>query len=247
MADPHLGDAVLPALADVPALDLWAMAVFYAAWAGYIAIADRVALKRESMASVLFLFRVRWMERMLERDNRMPDVQIISAYLRTGSLFVSTTLLLLAGSMAVLGQVENLRNIVADFSLGEPPSLLAMELRIFVLASVLVYAFFKFAWCLRQFNYALVIVGAAPSPGQGNAQEVAKFPAYGAEILGRASNNFNRGLRSYYFALAVLPWFFHSGLLFVTTVLVLGVLYRRDFQSVTQRMLERMTADVFKS
>ncbi|HBC06203.1 MAG TPA: hypothetical protein DC046_01315, partial [Rhodospirillaceae bacterium] len=63
-----------------------------------------------------------------------------------------------------------------------------------------------------------------------------------ATILSRAQDNFNRGLRSYYFALALLPWFIHPLMLFGTTVWVLLVLYRRDFRSVTLKTLDELGA-----
>ena len=38
------------------------------------------------------------------------------------------------------------------------------EFKIFMLISIFVYAFFKFTWAIRQFNYFSAIIGSAPDP-----------------------------------------------------------------------------------
>ncbi|MEQ8229625.1 MAG: DUF599 domain-containing protein [Rhodospirillales bacterium] len=227
---------------SIPLLDGLALAWFLMGAVGYTAVADQIAWGKRPMAVVLHDYRLRWMERMLERENRMADVQIVNAYIRSGGLFISTTLLVLAGVVALLGQIENLRVIIHDISMAQPASRRLMEFRIFILMLVFVYAFFKFAWCLRQFNYTLVMIGAAPQSTQCDETIMQGFPARAAVILSRAQDNFNRGLRSYYFALALLPWFIHPVLLFITTIWVILVLYRRDFRSVTLKTLAEIGA-----
>ncbi len=221
----------------VPLLDAIALAWFVLGFFGYAAVADKIAWGKRPMAVVLDDYRLRWMERMLARDNRMADVQIITAYIRTGALFISATLLILAGIVALLGQIENLRVLIHDLSMAHPASRRLMEIRVFVLLAVFVYAFFKFAWCLRQFNYALVMIGAAPMPQDCGEAVLKQYPVRAAQIIGRGFNNFNRGLRSYYFALALLPWFINPMFLFVTTIWVILVVSRRDFRSVTLKTL----------
>ena len=55
--------------------------------------------------------------------------------------------------------------------------------------------------------------------------------------MDRGINAFNRGLRSYYFALALLTWFIGPFYLAVAVVWVIAVLYRRDFRSITLQTL----------
>lgn len=224
----------------LPLWDAVALAWFFAGFAGYTLIADQFAWGTRPMTEVLEDYRLHWMERMLERENRMADVQIVNAYIRTGALFLSMTLLIMAGIGAMLGQVENLRLIVHDLSMAQAASRRVMELRVFVLSGVFVYAFFKFAWCLRQFNYALVMIGAAPQPENCDETILTAFPQGAARVLSRGAANFNRGLRSFYFALALLPWFIHPGLLVLTTVWVVLVVYRRDYRSVTLQTLSQL-------
>jgi uncharacterized membrane protein len=48
-----------------------------------------------------------------------------------------------------------------------------------------------------------------------------------------AGDEFNRGIRAYYFGFAVLGWFVHPGLFAALTIAILAVLWRRDFHSHT--------------
>jgi uncharacterized membrane protein len=47
----------------------------------------------------------------------------------------------------------------------------------------------------------------------------------------------NRGLRAYYFGLALLAWFIGPIYLAISAVWVVAVLYRRDFRSVILKTL----------
>ena len=98
---------------------------------------------------------------------------------------------------------------------------------------IFVYAFFKYAWCLRQFNYSLILIGAAPQPQDCDEKVISDYPVRAARVLTRATSTFNRGLRAYYFGLALLTWFVQPWMLAVSAVGVILVLYRRDYHSQT--------------
>ena len=221
----------------IPLLDWLALTWFLSFWAGYKLIADRYFYGRRPIAIVMHDYRLRWMERMLARENRMSDVQILGAYVRSAALFISVTLLIIAGMVGVLGQIENLQGLVSDFAISAPPSRQLMEFRVLVMLAIFVYAFFKFAWSLRQFSYSLVVIGAAPMPGDVTGDFKDDFAPRAAEVISRAQANFNRALRGYYFAVALLPWFVDPLLLIVSTLGVVAVLYRIDFRSVTLKRL----------
>ena len=74
------------------------------------------------------------------------------------------------------------------------------------------------------------MVGAAPDTDV-SSQEREEFVQRGARMASTASNTFNDGLRAYYFGLSVLPWFLNSWLFIVSTVVVIGILYHREFKS----------------
>ena len=52
-----------------------------------------------------------------------------------------------------------------------------------------------------------------------------------------AGDEFNRGIRAYYFGFAALGWFVHPALFAALTTLILLILWRRDFRSRTLRAL----------
>ncbi len=226
----------------VPPADAMAVLFYLIGWLGYSLYVEKIAFNRRHIAVIMNDYRLRWMERMLERDNRMADVNIVVSFIRTAMLFVSTSILVLAGCIAVLGQMESLYLVVAKLSFARPALPELMELQVFGLACIFVYAFFKFLWCIRQFNNVLILIGAAPHPGQCDDTLKSQYPVQVARVIGRAMGNFNRGSRAYYFGLGLLPWFVHPWLLAASTVLVILVLYRRDFRSVTLQALEDLRA-----
>lgn len=108
------------------------------------------------------------------------------------------------------------------------------ELKLIALLLVFIYAFFKFTWSMRHFNYLSIMIGAAPS-SRAPPEWSGSYAERAARVSSNATNTFNRGLRAYYFGLAFLSWFLHPLIFIVATALVVGVLYRREFMS---RMLQ---------
>lgn len=217
----------------IPTMDLIAFSWMLAIWCAYTLVADRLSWDKREVARVMHNHRIQWMQRMLFREIRMPDVNIVIAHIRSGTLFASTTILIMAGIVAMLGNSDRLMAVISELSFAKESSRELLELKIFVLLGIFVYAFFKFAWCLRQFNYSLILIGAAPWKEDCTDQIKAEYPVRTARVLTRASGTFNRGLRAYYFGLATLTWFIQPWAFVVASVWVILVLYRRDYQSQT--------------
>jgi len=221
----------------LPLEDIAALIWMLACWGGYAFVTDRFALNKREVARVMYHHRVTWMEKMLERENRMPDVNIITAHIRSGTLFASTSILILAGTVAVLGNIDRLRIVISQLSFAAEPLPEMLELKVFVLIGIFVYAFFKYAWCLRQYNNSLILIGAAPQTKDCDEAIIADYSVRAASVLTRAANTFNRGLRAYYFGLASLTWFIQPWLLALSAIWVILVLYRRDYRSQTLQAL----------
>ena len=102
-----------------------------------------------------------------------------------------------------------------------------------VLLALFVYAFFKFTWSMRLYNFVAVMIGSAPMPEDSKVSPAAReaLVLHSSKICNQAGDAFNLGLRSYYYALAVIAWFIHPTALLVTSTLVVLVLYRREFRS----------------
>ena len=92
-------------LAHTPLADLLAPAWFLLCWVGYTYYADGERGQR-NLTRVMHIYRALWARQMLERDNRMVDTQIIANLMRSASFFASTTVLIIAGLIAVLGARE---------------------------------------------------------------------------------------------------------------------------------------------
>jgi uncharacterized membrane protein len=112
------------------------------------------------------------------------------------------------------------------------------ELKILTLVLIFIYTFFKFAWSLRQFNYSVILLGAAPPPSEADGEQAKTFAEGAANVIALAVSNFNRGMRSYYFGLAALAWFLHPALFAVASLWVVAVVYRREFRSQTLKFLD---------
>ena len=226
----------------LPVYDILAFTVFIVGWVSYSIYADQTAKSQRPVAVVMDDYRLRWMERMLERENRMPDVNIAVSFVRVSMMFASTFILFLAGSLAMLGQVDNVREIIAGLAHAHPASRILMEIQLFILMAIFVYAFFKFIWAIRLFDNMLILLGAAPQNIDCDETIKREYPKYMAQVANRANFNLNRGQRAYIFGLGLLPWFLHPLLLVASTIVVIAVLYRRDFRSVSLRALEDLRA-----
>ncbi|HCW95993.1 MAG TPA: DUF599 domain-containing protein, partial [Pseudomonas sp.] len=93
--------------------------------------------------------------------------------------------------------------------------------------------FFTFSWCMRQYNFGAVLVASAPMAGERNVNDLERkaFAERAARVLSMAANQFNFGLRAYYFGMATLAWFINPWFFMAVTTGVVLVLYRREFHS----------------
>ena len=216
---------------EIPVSDIIGLIWFVAIWAGYTWYADRHARRAHSLRAVMHAYRSAWMQQMLLRDNRVMDVNILRNLLQGVAFFASATLLVLAGLLTILGSTDRAIEIVRALPFAARTSLLQWELKLLVLIVIFVYAFFKFTWALRQFNYCSTLIGAAPQ-GPDDA-----FANLAAEVSTNASKDFNQGLRAYYFSLAALGWFVGPWVFMAATTLVATVLYVREYRSNALRTL----------
>jgi len=214
-------------------VDFLAAATFLVCWVGYTYFADHLSRRDSNLMGAMYEVRKRWMMRMLKRENRIVDTNIMSTHMRSVGLFASTSIFIMGGLVAILGAVDEAIAVVSNFPLlAVQASPKMWEIKVIALLVIFAYAFFKFAWSLRQFNYALAAIGAAPLAGDPEAGNE-KIAERLARISSSAANSFNRGIRSYYFGLAVLTWVAHPLFFILSSVWVVLVLYRREFRSQT--------------
>jgi uncharacterized membrane protein len=187
---------------------------------------------------MLHMYRTEWMLRMMTREVRIADTTAIANLERTVAFFASTTILVLAGLITVMSSAEKAINLVQDLPFVVVATRQEWELKLLLLIVLFIYAFFKFTWSLRQYGFVSVMIGAAPLPAENPSEKQVRAHAERiATMASMAANNFNLGLRTYYFSIAVLGWFMNAWGFMLLTMVIVFVLYRREFTSTTLQTL----------
>ncbi|ETI61653.1 DUF599 domain-containing protein [Marinomonas profundimaris] len=222
-------------------LDLTTLFVFFTCWWGYAFYAQYNSKRRACLVSVLHQFRLAWMSRLLRRDNRIADASVMANLERSSLFFASSSLLIIAGLFTAFNYSEKALGILSDFYLLAPMSPQEWEVKIIVLVAIFSYAFFTFTWSVRQYNFCSVLVGSAPLATERGIEDSERelYAMHMAQICSLAANQFNYGLRAYYFAMAFCGWFLGPYFCMAASVMVVAVLYRREFRSKTFKTLSR--------
>nr|WP_210277758.1 DUF599 family protein [Microvirga lupini] len=207
------------------------MAFFLIAWFGYHAALELTPAGQRSLNKVMNQYRYRWMEQMVVRENRIVDTTILASLMNGTAFFASTSLIAIGGVLALLRSTDAVLPLFADLPFGEPPTRIAWDVKVVGLAVIFVYAFFKFAWSYRLFNYMAIIVGAVPVLKEGSHKEALAVARQAGTMNAVAGKHFNRGQRAFFFSLAYLGWFVSAYLFMAATAGVLIVMWRRQFLS----------------
>jgi uncharacterized membrane protein len=211
--------------------DLLALLYFIGAWIAYSILVERTAHGRGSLNTLMNRYRDEWMERLLARDMRMVDAQVTASLQNGTAFFASTSLIAIGGALALFRSTEEVVSLVAVLPFGVAPTRGLWEAKTLGLAIIFVYAFFKFAWSYRLFNYFAIMVGAAPPPKERKTKAALHFVHRAARICSDAGRHFNRGQRAFFFALGYLGWFLGPLPFVLTTTGVVIVMWRRQFAS----------------
>jgi uncharacterized membrane protein len=216
----------------LPIIDVLALLWFIGCWVGYTAYSKRRNLRdQQGLLAAMNRVREQWTATLLQRDNRIVDSQVINGLVRKASFFASTTLLLLASIVALLGLGDQVNQLFREIPFARPTPLALWELKVAVLALTFIYAFFKFTWSIRQHSYCAVLLASIPLPPDSAEAEGQRQAQRLARLSNLAARHFNDGMRAYYFSLAQLSWFYHPWAFVLCTAWVVLVLHRREFSS----------------
>lgn len=218
-------------------IDLIALGWFVSCWTGYLLYTCNTRSQRISLRTMMDHWREAWALSLLKRDNRIMDSQVINALVRKETFFASTTILILASSIALMGLRDKANHLLEDIPYIQPVSATVWEIKVTVLIMIFVYAFFKFSWSIRQHSYSAILLGSIPEPGCSDQDFASQQAMRLAGLSNLGARNFNDGIRAYYFALAELSWFISPLMFMVFTVWVVLVLYRREYHSKTLGLL----------
>lgn len=227
---------------DILTLSDWiALAVFVTSWSGYTFFANRQMQDKVNLSRSLTDLRAIWVTKMIKRDMRIADATALGILQRTVTFFASTTIFILAGLLAVLGASDKALQLANTLPFVAEHSQAAWESKILVMIFIFIYAFFKFSWSVRQYNFALVMFGAAPDE---NDEGVENFIECANSLLTSANNSFNYGLRAFTFSMATIGWFVHPIVFIISTLWVVAILYRREFRSRTLAAMKSINSSV---
>jgi len=212
-------------------LDLVALGFFVVSWIAYAIAVEWLFRDRRGLNAAMDTYREAWMMQALAREVRIIDTQIVAALQNGTAFFASTTLLAIGGALTVLRSTDEILSVAGTLPFGIETTRTQWEAKAFGLAIIFVYAFFKFAWAYRLFNYVAILVGATP-PVEDKDTPAAKAHARRTSLLcEEAGRHFNRGQRGFFLALGYLGWFVSPYVLIASTTAVLIVMWRRQFAS----------------
>jgi len=230
-------------LLGLTSLDAVAAIWFIACWIGYSGFSGWNAHRTASLLSRMDFYRREWMSRTIQRENRIVDTAIVQNLFQGNNFLASTSILVLGGLAALLGASTQAINVMASLPLAQASSERGFEIKILLMIVIFVYAFFKFTWAMRQFNFLSLMIGTAPAKSDDEAI-IESFINRAATLASLAGENSNRGLRAFYFAMAAMSWFMHAVLFMAVSALVVGILYHREFRSRTLRALMENAAEI---
>jgi uncharacterized membrane protein len=209
-------------------LDGGALAFFLFAWWFLSWLIDHSPLHDRTLSAAMKAQRREWMRQMAARQVRLVDANIITGLQQATSFFASTALIAVGAGFGLLTAADTIIGAFEQSFVHVEIDRAAFYVKTALLMGLYAYAFFKFGWAYRLFNYSAVMLAATPEAGQPGAEEAANSVA---EMNIAAAGQFTHGLRAFFLAIAVLAWFMIWWGFVITTVVIVAALANRQFNS----------------
>jgi uncharacterized membrane protein len=221
-------------------MDYVALIVFMVLWTSYTHITTaRTLFPRTSLNQAMADRRRNWIYNSLTRDLKMIDTQIMAGLQNGTAFFASTSIFAIGGCFALLGATDQVESVFRDMPFVQYAGRTAFEMKVIGLTCLFGYAFFKFGWSYRLFNYCTILFGAMPMLHETNGNRAAAEHA--AENVIRmniiAAKNFNDGLRTIFLSIGYLGWFISPYVFIASTVVIIVALLRRQYFSEARRAI----------
>jgi uncharacterized membrane protein len=204
---------------------------------GYRTIAEWGPLEARSIVGAIQRQRLAWMRNMARRENRVLDGMVLQGLSQGNAFFASTSAIAIGGLAAILGSGEKVQALLERLPYVAKSSPEMWEAKSLLLMGIFVYTFFKFAWAFRLSHYTAIMIAATPIQEAGNEALCSAHAERTATLIGIAAEHANSGLRSFYYAIAAMAWFFHPLAFVAANTWVLVILVRRDFFSRSRRII----------
>lgn len=214
--------------------DYTAFVIFIISWSSYAWLTSgKQRFSRLSLNQAMAERRRKWIYNSLRRDLKMIDTQIMAGLQNGTAFFASTSIFAIGGCFALLGATDQVEAVFKDMPFVHYAGRTAFELKVIGLTTIFGYAFFKFGWSYRLFNYCTILFGAIPmvddTMGDRRAAEQAAENVIRMNII--AAKNFNDGLRTIFLSIGYLGWFIGPYVFIGGTLFIIVVLTRRQFFS----------------
>ena len=182
--------------------DWTALALFALCWLFYEPVLHGLSRRTGAITRDMHVVRLAWMRTMTGREVKLLDSQLLGHALNSASFFASANLILIAAvAGALFGGGEALSGVEG---LGIEARGRVLEYKLALVTLCLARGLLEFIWGIRQMNYVLALIGAAPETGARSEA----FARATTDVLNPALTAFSRGVRGYYFALAAAAWFY---------------------------------------
>lgn len=219
--------------------DLAALAWFVAMWFGQAWLTEQSPWAKHSLTHFINIGRHGWVRQAASRELRMVDTGIIAGLQNGTAFFASTSLLAIGGGFTLLNSVDHAVGVVSALSDLTATNRTTFEYKVIGLLGIYAYAFFKFGWAYRMFNFASILLGALPPREQAETTEMDKAVARASSIIVVAGTNFNRGLRAFFMSIGYLGFFLGPLPLMASATFIAVILARRQFTSNAVKAMRR--------
>jgi uncharacterized membrane protein len=104
-------------LADSTPMNIAAVIVYFLIWGAYESLFDSRFRRPDSLNAKMVLVRNAWAARMLARETVLVDSNLVGHSIHTATFLASTTVLILAGLLGVLGSSDRIYAAVSSISM----------------------------------------------------------------------------------------------------------------------------------
>ncbi|MGY4358836.1 putative membrane protein [Bradyrhizobium sp. i1.7.7] len=110
-------------------VDITAVGFFIIEWLVYALTLEHSAYGRDSLSARMNRYREVWVRRLLDRDTRMVDMQIMASLQNGTAFFASTSLFALGGALALLHATNDAITILSKLPIDLSTSPAMWELK----------------------------------------------------------------------------------------------------------------------
>jgi uncharacterized membrane protein len=210
-----------------------AVALILGLWGLYAPILKLIG--RGSLNSQLHAVRLRWlqMHQGIDREHRVFDAILLGHISSSISFFGSGTLIVLAGLVGALANVNSLFLLTRELAfLDKAMSRELFTLYFALLVLILALCFFSFTYALRKMAYTFAMLGGLQAH-RAESPEGKVMGEQSAVVLTEAVRSINAGIRGFYYAIAALFLFAGPYVAIGATLVITGLLYYRQLFSPT--------------